>query len=99
MDLSKVTMLSTRLLVKLIEEESKTKGGIIIPNVAKERPTRGQVLVSGPGLQTLKGDLIPNTAKVNDVILFPKNAGVEVKLDKDTYLVIEEKDVMLVIGE
>jgi chaperonin GroES len=99
MDIKNVTMISTRLLVKVIEEESKTAGGLIIPQVAKEKPNSGKVLVSGPGMMTLKGELIANTVQAGDVIYFPKNAGNPITIDREDFLVIEEKDVLMVVGE
>ena len=98
MDIKNISMISTRLLVKVIEENT-TAGGLIIPNVAKDKPTKGTVLVSGPGMMTLKGELIANTVQAGNTIIFPKNAGNEIKIDREDFLVIEEKDVLMVIGE
>src|SRR5580692_7526271 len=83
MNVNNMTMISNRLLVKPIGEESKTAGGIIIPQVAKDKPTKGTVVVAGPGRISDKGELIPNSVKVGDTILYPKNKGLEIKIEKD----------------
>ena len=73
--------LHDRVVVKRIEEEQKTKGGILIPDTAKEKPMQGEVLAVGPGARNEKGDLIPMGVKVGDRVLFGKWSGSEVKLD------------------
>ena len=82
--------LHDRVVVKRIEEEQKTKGGIIIPDTAKEKPMQGEVLAVGPGARNEDGDLIPMGVKVGDRVLFGKWSGTEVKLDGDELLIMKE---------
>ena len=89
--------LHDRVVVKRIEEEQKTKGGIIIPDTAKEKPMQGEILAVGPGARNEKGDLIPLGVQVGDRVLFGKWSGTEVKLDGDELLIMKESDVMGVI--
>ena len=91
--------LHDRVVVKRIEEEQKTKGGIIIPDTAKEKPMQGEVLAVGPGARDDKGDLIPIGVKVGDRVLFGKWSGTEVKLDGDELLIMKESDIMGVLEE
>ena len=83
--------LHDRVVVKRIEEEQKTKGGIIIPDTAKEKPMQGEVLAVGPGARNDKGDLIPMGVKAGDRVLFGKWSGTEVKLDGDELLIMKER--------
>ena len=89
--------LHDRVLVKRIEEEAKTKGGIIIPDTAKEKPMQGEVLAVGPGARDEKGELVPLDVKVGDRILFGKWSGTEVKMDGEELLIMKESDVMGVV--
>jgi chaperonin GroES len=91
--------LHDRVAVKRIEEEQKTKGGIIIPDTAKEKPMQGEILAVGPGARNDKGDLIPMGVKVGDRVLFGKWSGTEVKLDGDELLIMKESDIMGVLEE
>ncbi len=86
-----------RVVVKRIEEEQKTKGGIIIPDTAKEKPMQGEILAVGPGARNEKGDLIPLGVQVGDRVLFGKWSGTEVKLDGDELLIMKESDIMGVL--
>ena len=91
--------LHDRVVVKRIEEEQKTKGGIIIPDTAKEKPMQGEILAVGPGARNEKGDLIPLGVQVGDRVLFGKWPGTEVKLDGDELLIMKESDIMGVLEE
>ena len=89
--------LHDRVLVKRVEEEQKTKGGIIIPDTAKEKPMQGEVLAVGPGVRNEDGDLIALDVKPGDRILFGKYSGSEVKLDGEEHLIMREEDVLAVL--
>jgi chaperonin GroES len=89
--------LRDRLLVRRIDEESKTKGGIIIPDSAKEKPQEGEVMAVGSGRVNEDGKSTPLDLKVGDRILFSKYSGTEVKLEGEEYLILREDDVQGVI--
>ena len=91
--------LHDRIVVKRIDAEEKTKGGIIIPDTAKEKPQEGEVLAVGPGGRDENGKLTPLDLKVGDRILFGKWSGTEIKLDGQDLLIMKESDVMGVIEE
>jgi chaperonin GroES len=91
--------LHDRVVVKRIDEELKTKGGIIIPDTAKEKPMQGEVLAVGPGARGEDGKLIPMGVSVGDRVLFGKWSGTEVKLDGDELLIMKESDIMGVLDE
>jgi len=84
------------VIVKRIEEEEKTKGGIIIPDTAKEKPQEGRVVAVGPGKQD-DGKVIPLGVKAGDKILFGKYSGTEIKLDGEEHLIMKEDDILGVI--
>jgi chaperonin GroES len=86
--------LHDRVVVKRVAEEEKTKGGIIIPDTAKEKPMEGEVVAVGPGARDEKGSLIALDVKAGDRILFGKWSGTEVKLDGVEYLIMKESDIM-----
>jgi chaperonin GroES len=86
--------LHDRVVVKRVAEEEKTKGGIIIPDTAKEKPMEGEVIAVGPGARDEKGALVPLDVKTGDRILFGKWSGTEVKLDGVEYLIMKESDIM-----
>jgi chaperonin GroES len=86
--------LHDRVVVKRVAEEEKTKGGIIIPDTAKEKPMEGEVIAVGPGARDEKGALVPLDVKAGDRILFGKWSGTEVKLDGVEYLIMKESDIM-----
>ena len=90
--------LGDRVLVRRVEEEQKTKGGIIIPDTAKEKPQEGEVLPGGPGARDDSGKLQPLDVKVGDRILFGKWSGTEVKLDGEDLLIMKESDVLGVLA-
>lgn len=89
--------LNDRVLVKRLESEEKTAGGLYIPDTAKEKPSRGEVVAVGPGKYTDDGKLIPMAVKAGDTVLFNKYAGTEVKLDGVEHLVMREDDILAVI--
>lgn len=94
----KVRPLGDRILVKRLEEEEVVKGGIIIPDTAKEKPQRGEVIAVGPGRYDEDGERrIPLDVAVGDQILFGKYAGSEVTIDDEEYLIMREDDVLAVI--
>ena len=89
--------LGDRVLVRRVEEEQKTKGGIIIPDSAKEKPQEGEVLAVGPGARDDSGKLQPLDVSVGDRILFGKWSGTEVKLDGEELLIMKESDILGII--
>jgi chaperonin GroES len=89
--------LHDRVVVRRVEEESKTAGGIIIPDTAKEKPMQGEVLAVGPGARNDKGELIAMSVKAGDRILFGKWSGTEVKIDGKDLLIMKESDILGVI--
>ena len=89
--------LGDRVLVKRVEEESKTKGGIIIPDTAKEKPQEGEVVAVGPGARDEDGKYIAMDLKAGDRILFGKWSGTEVKIEGEDFLIMKESDIMGVI--
>ena len=91
--------LHDRILIERVEEEEKTKGGIIIPDTAKEKPVQGKVIAVGKGKVAEKGQLIAPDVKKGDRILFTKYAGTEVKIEGKEHLIIREDDVLGVIEE
>ena len=86
--------LHDRVLVKRVEEEAKTKGGIIIPDTAKEKPQEGEVIAVGPGSRDENGQLQALDVKVGDRILFGKWSGTEVKIDGQELLIMKESDIL-----
>ena len=89
--------LHDRVVVRRLESEEKTKGGIIIPDTAKEKPQQGEVIAAGPGGRDEAGKLIPLDVKAGDKVLFGKWSGTEVKLDGQELLIMKESDIMGVI--
>ena len=90
--------LGDRVLVKRVEEEQKTKGGIIIPDTAKEKPQEGEVVAVGSGARDEAGKLVPLDVKAGDKVLFGKWSGTEVKLNGEELLIMKESDIMGIIG-
>jgi len=90
--------LHDRVLVRRIEQEEKTAGGIIIPDTAKEKPMEGEVTAIGTGTRLEDGKIIPLDVKVGDRILFGKWSGTEVKFDGQEYLVMKESDIMGIVS-
>ena len=93
----KITPLQDRVIVKRIEEEEKSKGGIIIPDTAKEKPQEGKVIAVGKGKLNEDGKVIPLDVKVNDRILFGKYSGTEINIDGEEHLIMREEDILGVI--
>jgi chaperonin GroES len=89
--------LNDRVLVEALDAETKTKGGIIIPDTAKEKPQQGKVIAAGPGARTEDGKLQPMGVKSGDKILFGKWSGTEVKIDGKDLLIMKESDILGVI--
>jgi chaperonin GroES len=90
--------LHDRVVVKRLEGEEKTKGGIIIPDSAKEKPQEGEVVAVGPGARDESGKLVPLDVKAGNRILFGKWSGTEVKIDGQDLLIMKESDIMGVVG-
>jgi chaperonin GroES len=89
--------LQDRVVVRRVESEQKTTGGIIIPDTAKEKPQEGEVVAVGPGARNEDGERIPMEVKEGDRILFGKWSGTEVKLDGEEYLIMKESDIMGIV--
>jgi chaperonin GroES len=89
--------LNDRVLVEALDQETKTKGGIIIPDTTKEKPQQGKVVAAGPGARTEDGKLQPMGVKAGDKILFGKWSGTEVKIDGKDLLIMKESDILGVI--
>jgi chaperonin GroES len=94
---TKFRPLHDRVVVRRLESEEKTKGGIIIPDTAKEKPQQGEIIAAGPGGRDEAGKLIPLDVKEGDKVLFGKWSGTEVKLDGQELLIMKESDIMGVI--
>lgn len=94
-----VKPLADRVLIKRIEEEEVKKGGIIIPDTAKEKPQKGEVIAVGPGRLDENGKRIPMEVKEGDKVLFSKYAGTEVKIGEEEYLIMREDDILAIIEE
>ncbi len=90
--------LNDRVLVKRLESEEKTAGGLYIPDTAKEKPSKGEVIAVGPGKVADNGQRTPLEVKAGDAVLFNKYAGTEVKIDGTEYLVMREDDILAVIA-
>lgn len=95
----RIRPLADRVLVKRVEEEAKTKGGIIIPDTAKEKPIKGEVIAVGEGKILENGKKIPLSVKVGDKVIFSKYAGTEIKIEDVEHLIMREDDILGVIEE
>ncbi|KAF0220805.1 MAG: chaperonin [Geobacteraceae bacterium] len=93
----KLRPLQDRIIVKRVEEETKTAGGIFIPETAKEKPQQGEIIAVGNGKKTEDGKVLPIDLKVGDKVLFGKYAGTEIKLDGEDYLIMREDDILGVL--
>ena len=89
--------LGDRIVVKVVNHEEKTRGDIVLPDTAKEKPTEGEVIAVGTGKVLENGQKLPLEVKVGDRIIFSKYAGTEVKLDGDEYVIFSERDVLAII--
>ncbi|TWG97502.1 chaperonin GroES [Mesorhizobium sp. J18] len=95
---SKFRPLHDRVVVRRVESEEKTSGGIIIPDTAKEKPQEGEIIAVGSGARDESGKLVPLDVKVGDRVLFGKWSGTEVKLNGEDLLIMKESDIMGIIG-
>ena len=95
----KLQPLNDRVLVKRLESEEKTAGGLYIPDTAKEKPCKGMVVAAGPGKGDEKGNRVAMAVKKGDTVLFNKYAGTEVKLDGEDHLVLREDDILAIITD
>ncbi|HSF56762.1 MAG TPA: co-chaperone GroES [Candidatus Binatia bacterium] len=93
----KIRPLQDRVIVKRIEEEEKTKGGLIIPDTAKEKPQEGKVVSVGKGKLNEDGKIMPLDVKVNDRVLFGKYSGTEINIDGEEHLIMREEDILGII--
>jgi chaperonin GroES len=91
--------LHDRVLVRRIDAEEKTAGGIIIPDTAKEKPQEGEIIAAGPGARNDQGQLVPIDVKPGDRVLFGKWSGTEVKIDGEDYLIMKESDLLGVVDK
>ena len=89
--------LNDRVLVKRLESEERTASGLYIPDTAKEKPSKGEVVAVGPGKHADDGKLVPMAVKVGDMVLFNKYAGTEVKVDEDEYIIVKQNDILAVV--
>jgi len=90
--------LHDRVLIKPLDDDEKTSGGIIIPDTAKEKPQQGKVLAIGPGARDEQGNIVPMDVKVGDTVLFGKWSGNEVTIDGDELSIMKESDIMGIVG-
>jgi chaperonin GroES len=95
----KIKPLHDRVLVRRLEQEEKTAGGIIIPDTAKEKPQQGEVLAIGSGARDDSGKIVPLDVKVGDVVLFAKWGGTEVKVEGEDLLVMKESDIIAIVED
>ncbi|MEY3081889.1 MAG: hypothetical protein RJA94_1874 [Pseudomonadota bacterium] len=91
--------LHDRVVLKRVEEDTKTKGGIIIPETAQEKPMQGEIIAVGPGARDESGKIAPLDVKKGDRVLFGKWSGTEVKIDGTEYLIMKESDIMGVLNK
>ncbi|HBF43520.1 MAG TPA: co-chaperone GroES [Desulfobacteraceae bacterium] len=94
----KVKPLHDRVIVKRLEEEEKTKGGIIIPDTAKEKPIEGKIIAVGDGKVLENGKKTPLDVKEGDRVLFGKYGGTDIKIDGEDYLIMKEDDIIAIVG-
>jgi chaperonin GroES len=94
----KIRPLNDRVIVKRVEEEQKTVGGIIIPDTAKEKPQEGKVVAAGPGKRDDAGKRIPPEVKEGDRILFSKYAGTEIKINGEEHIFMREEDILAILN-
>ena len=92
----KLQPLADRLVIKPIAQEEVTKGGIVLPDTAKEKPQEGEILAAGPGRMTEDGKRVPMDVKVGDIILYSKYGGTEIKIEGEELVILRESDVLAV---
>ncbi len=85
------------VLIKPLEEERKTAGGILLPETAKEKPQKGKIMATGPGLTNDDGKLLPMKVKIGQVVMYKKWGGNEIKVDGEEWLLVEQKDILAII--
>jgi chaperonin GroES len=93
----KLRPLGDRVVVKPVEEEERTPGGIVLPDVAKEKPQQGEVVAVGPGELNERGERNPMDVKVGDRVIYSKYAGTEVKLGEEEYLILRQSDILAIV--
>ena len=93
----KLRPLGDRVVVKPVEEEERTPGGIVLPDVAKEKPQQGEVAAVGPGELNERGERNPMDVKVGDRVIYSKYAGTEVKLGEEEYLILRQSDILAIV--
>ena len=93
----KIRPLGDRIVVEQLEAEEKTKGGIILPDSAKEKPQKGKIVAEGKGKVDENGKLIPMEVKVDDVILYGKYSGTEITIDDKEYVIMKEEDILAIV--
>lgn len=91
--------LADRVVVKPLEEEDKSPGGIILPDTAKEKPQKGKIIAAGPGKLDEKGQRVKMEVKKSDVVLYGKYSGTEIKVDGEEYLILRESDILAIIDK
>ncbi|OGR85585.1 MAG: co-chaperone GroES [Elusimicrobia bacterium RIFCSPLOWO2_01_FULL_54_10] len=96
-NLKKLKPLSDRVLVKPLDKEQEKRGGIIIPDTAKEKPQEGEIIAAGPGKRDEQGKIIPMDVKVGDKILYGKYSGTEIKIEDADYLIMHQEDILGII--
>jgi chaperonin GroES len=95
----KLVPLEDRVVIKVLESEDKTASGIVLPDTAKEKPSKGKVIAAGPGKRDDSGKLIPMPVSNGDIVVFAKYAGTELKLDGDEYLVVRATDLIGILPQ
>lgn len=90
--------LGDRVVLKITEQEDKTKGGIVLPDTAREKPQRGEIVAIGSGKLLENGQRIPVDLKVGDRVIFSRYAGTEVKVDGEEYLIVDSRDILAIVG-
>jgi len=95
--MSSIRPLGERVIVKPAQSEEKTAGGLYIPETAKEKPQKGEVIACGPGRKSDDGEILPMEVKVGDKVLYGKYSGTELKLDGEVYLIIKESDILAIL--
>ncbi len=93
----KLKPLADRVVLKVVEAEEKTKGGIVLPDTAKERPQQGEIVAVGTGRALENGEKVPLDVKVGDKVIFSRYAGSEVKIAGEEYLIVNERDILAVV--
>ena len=93
----KIQPLADRIMVKVLEAKEKTKGGIVLPDTAQEKPQEAEVVAVGKGKVSDEGKLIPPEVKVGDKILFGKYSGTEITIDENNYLILKEEDILAIV--